>query len=520
MHTKSYMLHIIMAYMLFFVAPMVQAQTSLSAKELEDIIKDGHSYFYFEEYEEALPLYMQALAEQPNNANLHYLAGFCYLHIAGRKHSAIAHLEQAAQNMTRRHRPNSATETKAPIDALFYLGNAYFVNNQLDRALDAYQRFKDSVSTRRRSDWNKDYWEHQTAAVRVAQLAQQSPIDLMMRNIGSTFNDRFDDFGAVLSGDGQTLAYTSKRKFYNAIMVSRRQSDGSWSKPVNITLDLKVNGTCSTLSLSFDGSRLYLHKEENQDGNIFVSTYNGMAWSEMQRLGRNVNTDYYEAHASESPDGKYLVFSSNRSGGYGDLDLYISPRTDDGDWGVPTNMGPIVNTRYNENTPFFSANGNLLFFSSEGHENTGCYDMFVAQNNQYISWGKPNNLGYPLNTPDDDLFLSPIGDGTRALLSRFGDNGRGSQTIYEVTMFTPLLDQQLVMASSPRRPRLDANFAVIDTLPTSNVVFVDSLATVSLFAPDTLYPPKLHYQGKVYEVKYKEGLNDEFLQRFAPRTSL
>ena len=120
MHTKSYMLHIIMAYMLFFVAPMVQAQTSLSAKELEDIIKDGHSYFYFEEYEEALPLYMQALAEQPNNANLHYLAGFCYLHIAGRKYSAIAHLEQATQNMTRRHRPNSATETKAPIDALFY----------------------------------------------------------------------------------------------------------------------------------------------------------------------------------------------------------------------------------------------------------------------------------------------------------------------------------------------------------------------------------------------------------------
>lgn len=508
----------LIAMMIFAPLGMASAQEHLSPKEVETLIKDGHSYFYFEEYEEALPLYLQALSEQPQNANLQYCIGFCYLHIAGRKHNSIAYLEEAVKQMSRRHRPNSPTETQAPFDALFYLGNAYFVNNQLDKATEQYQRFKKTFEGKRRSNWNTDYLEHQTAAIEAARKAQQEPVDFMMRNIGGQINDRFNDFNAVLSGDGQTLAFTSKRKFYNAVMISRRQADSSWSKPVNITLDLKVNGICNTLSLSFDGTRLYLLKEEDQDGNIFMSRYDGQGWSEMQKLGRNINTQYYESHASESPCGKYLVFSSNRDGGYGDLDLYISQRTAEGDWGPALNMGPIVNTPYNENTPFFTTDGALLFFSSEGHTNTGCYDVFVSQNNDYINWSAPTNVGYPLNTPDDDLFLFPIGNGSRALMSRFGPNGSGGQNIYELTLFTPTTPQKLVQSDSPLRPKKGTDFAVVDTAGASQgFMHIDSVATIPIFGIDTLYRPTLYFEGKPYEAKPKAGLNEQFLQRFAIR---
>ncbi|MBQ9469320.1 MAG: PD40 domain-containing protein [Bacteroidales bacterium] len=494
------MLYVLMAYMLAHAMPMAQAQTLASAKEVEATIKDGHSFFYFEDYEEALPLYLSALQAQPNNANLHYRIGFCYLHIAGKKHLSIKHLEAATRSMSRSYKANSTSETNAPIDALFYLGNAYFVNNQLQPALAAYQRFSDTTKNNKGS-YNMQYLEHQINAIKNSKNAQLAPVDFMVQNIGGQFNDRFDNFGAAVSGDGQTLAYTSRRQFYNAVMIARRQADGSWGTPANITIDLEVDGSCHTLSLSFDGSRLYLFKEDNHDGNIFISRYNGTKWSPMKRLNRNINTQYYESHACESPDGKHLVFTSNRSGGQGDLDLYISTMLPTGEWGPAKNLGPTVNTPYNENTPFFTPSGNLLFFSSEGHSSMGGYDVFALTHQRYANWSSPINLGYPVNTPDDDVFFAPMGDGAQGLQARFGSTGYGGQDIYEISLFQPLIQRSMLTPSEA--PQKQHGHLIIKPQPEKGIAMVDSSTIKSAFSIDPQMPPQLHYRGRVYSVQHQ-----------------
>ena len=496
MNIKPYML---VAYMLALAAPTAIAQ--MPAKEVEATIKDGHSFFYFEDYEEALPLYMSALQAQPNNANLHYRVGFCYLNIAGQKHKAIKHLEAATRSMSRTHKPNSTTETNAPIDALFYLGNAYFVGNQLQRAKAAFQRFRDTTSSTKGS-YNMEYLDHQLKAIKNSETAQRAPVDFMLQNIGAQFNDRFDNFGPTMSGDGKTLAYTSRRQFYNAVMVARRQDDGSWGAPINITIDLEVDGSCHTLSLSHDGSRLYLFKEDNHDGNIFISRYYNGKWSPMKRLNRHINTQYFESHACESPDGKHLVFTSNRAGGHGDLDLYISPMLPSGDWGPAQNLGPTVNTPYNENTPFFAPSGDLLFFSSEGHSTMGGYDIFASRHQRYSSWGTPLNLGYPVNTPDDDLFFAPLGNGASGLQARFSNTSYGGQDIYELNLFQPLMQRSMLTADDAPSAQPQHGHMLIAIQPDTDTAMVDPSTVKSAFGIDLQMPPRLHYKGRYYSVKH------------------
>ena len=155
--------------------------------------------------------------------------------------------------------------------------------------------------------------------------------------------------------------------------------EDKWGTPRNMTLDLVVDGNCTTLSLSYSGDELYLFKDVDHVGNIYVSNYKNGKWSPMRKLNANINTQHYETHACVSADGTKLFFSSNRAGGYGDLDIYVSERVPGGDWGPATNLGPNINSRFNENTPFVTTDGNTLYFSSEGHNTMGGYDIFFSQ---------------------------------------------------------------------------------------------------------------------------------------------
>ncbi len=130
---------------------------------------------------------------------------------------------------------------------------------------------------------------------------------------------------------------------------------------------------CTTSALNRDGTELYLYKSDNFDGNIYVSYYVNDSWSKITKLNRNINTKFFESHASVSHDGNTLYFTSNRDGGQGGLDIYVSQKDAAGNWGEAKNMGPTINTAYNEETPFITANDSLLYFSSEGHNSMGGY---------------------------------------------------------------------------------------------------------------------------------------------------
>jgi hypothetical protein len=145
-----------------------------------------------------------------------------------------------------------------------------------------------------------------------------------------------------------------------------------------------------------------------------MSNFENGEWSIPEKLGPNINTDDRETHASLSSDGKYLFFTSDRAGGFGGLDIYVSEKMRNGMWGPARNLGDAVNTKFNEEGPYIHPDGNTLYFSSKGHENMGGYDIFKSQKTEFGTWTKAENIGYPINTIGNDVFFMPTADGQRA----------------------------------------------------------------------------------------------------------
>ncbi|MCK4749351.1 MAG: PD40 domain-containing protein, partial [Bacteroidales bacterium] len=171
-------------------------------------------------------------------------------------------------------------------------------------------------------------------------------------------------------------------------------------------------------------------------GNLYYSNYEEGRWNPAVKLGENISTKYWESHACFSRDGKILYFTSNRKGTLGGLDIYRSERQLDGKWGEPTNLGSTINSRYNEETPFITEDGQTLYFSSYGHFNMGGYDVFFSRKNPDGTWGEPINLGYPINTTDDDLHFQPVNNGYGAYYSIYSNVGRGEHDIYFMDIYS------------------------------------------------------------------------------------
>ena len=407
--------------------------------ELEDMFLNADSWFFYEDYEEALPLFLRVLETDSINYNVMYKVGFCYLHIPGQKAKSIPYFENAINKTTFNYRNNTYTEKLAPVDALFYLGNAYLVNNRINEAIDAYSGFQNAI-TRTQKVANKDiydtdYLDRQFDACRNAIQFKYNPVNFIARNIGNKINTRFNEFNAVVSGDGTTMVFTAALQFYDAIFYSKKDSSGQWSYPINLMGQLGIDDNSSTTGISYDGTELYIYRDDDFDGNIYVSYFKNGFWTKVRKLGENINTKYWESHASLSPDNQKLYFVSNRQGGYGDLDIYISERLTDTTWRKATNLGSVINTPWNENTPFLTPDGKRLFFSSEGHTGMGGYDIFYSELDSNGEWSEPKNIGYPINTTDDDIFFVPFEHGRFAYCSQFSKQGYGGQDIYHFQLF-------------------------------------------------------------------------------------
>jgi len=222
-------------------------------------------------------------------------------------------------------------------------------------------------------------------------------------------------------------------KFYDAIMFTRIVR-GDWLTPVNITPELQTDGDQYVSCLSVSGGLLLLSKDDDFDSDIWISNFDGVRWGPARKLKKGINTKYWDTHGYLSEDGTRMVFASDRPGGFGGLDLYISTIDKSGDWGNPVNMGPEVNTPFNEDKPFLVKNDKLLFFTSQGHNNMGGYDIFRSELQSNGLWSKPANLGYPLNTPDDNVFFCPADNGKSGYVSlKRDDEGSGNDDIYKIT---------------------------------------------------------------------------------------
>jgi hypothetical protein len=383
-----------------------------SSEEMKKIFEQAESYYLYEEYDLANQLYI--LLESPDNMNIKYKIGTCYLNISGEKEKSIPYLEAAVKTANYDSKTESFKETRAPLDAYFFLAKAYMINNELEKALSTFQTFyKLASDTKSKGGMkNLEYIQQQIHACKNAIEFKAKPVVFNKTALGEDFKLGSINDNAAVSYDGNTIVYTERRGLVNAIFYSKKEY-GKWQPPIEITSELNAGEDCSSCSLNNDGTELFLYKTDNYDGALYSSNFVNGAWTPINKLNKNINTKYYESHASISADGKKLYFTSNRPEGYGNLDIYVSEKNVTGDWGPAVNLGAVINTPYNEDTPFITQNDSILYFCSEGHSSMGGFDNFMSRRDG-AGWKEPTNLGYPINSTDDDKFYQPVNNGLNA----------------------------------------------------------------------------------------------------------
>lgn len=374
-------------------------------KEFRRIFSDAQNLYESGFYEESFNRFSNLLALDPDNSNILFHCGALCLYIQGKEADAIPYLEQALNGVSASYKPNSFKETSAPVMTYYMLGRAYHLNKQYKKAIENYRTY-----LVRGEDEDEDqlrYAELQIEACeRAEQLAGQDP-SFRFQNLMDFLQDETHSCSnPVISGDGNLLIYLVDYPSDKKIMMSTRDSRG-WTRPRNINQELGMVGETYPVSLSYDGKELYLAHYFYSHSDIFVSSFKDGKWTEAVPLGPNINGRTSETHASISKDGNTLYFTSDKRGGMGSYDIYVSHRNEKGEWGPAKNLGPVINTPYEEHTPFISSDGRTLFFSSQGHGSIGGLDNFYSEYQPDSGWSEPVNLGTPVNTPGEDVFFNP-----------------------------------------------------------------------------------------------------------------
>lgn len=400
-----------------------------SHNEQKNLFFEANNHLLYQEYEAALQLLDVLLSYQPDNANYMFLAGLSSLKIPGKEKKALDFLREAAKNTSIRYKENSFKETSAPVEALFHLGKAYQYNQKIDSAIQSYMEFQSYLG--KRETETIELVNHQITTCNNAKELTSRPSNLKTEWANDlSDNDKMMDL-PVISGDGKTLVYYSFNDGKPAILISKKVNH-QWTNAEEILKGMTFSETTVPASLSYDGSSLYLIRKDKGNENIYVTHFQDGKWQKMQKLGNTINTKGMETHASVSKNDSILFFTSNRRGGYGGLDIYLSCKQQDGTWGTARNLGRTVNSHRNEETPFMASDNKTLFFSSEGHFNMGGFDVFKSITGDFDTFSKPENLGIPVNTTRNDLAYMPVNNPDKGFYFRDFQNESVQQGIQYV----------------------------------------------------------------------------------------
>ena len=395
-------------------------------------------------YVQALKNFLWAYNIDSVNSNINFKIGFCYLNTVTERRKALSFLEKAVVSTTKKYNDIEPTEKSAPVTAYYYYGQALHLNYKFDEAIANYEKFKSLLYSNQEEmlkDVNRMIEISNNAKALVA-----APIKVNIDNLGDSINSPFPDYSPVLSADEKTLIFTSRRpgstggdktiedEFYEDIYISYYKPDSTWTTPVSISSNINTVTHEATVGLTADAQTLLIYKDIN-GGDIYSSTLDiSDHWTVPQPLGSNVNTSNWETSACLTPDGNTLYFVSNRKGGLGGRDIWKCVKLPNGKWSLAVNLGAPINTPYDEESPFIHPSGNLLFFSSKGHNTIGGFDIFFSNYGEK-GWETPLNIGYPINTPDDDLFYVTSPDGKRGYYSSSSKpEGYGEKDIYKISI--------------------------------------------------------------------------------------
>jgi hypothetical protein len=473
--------HWYIATVLFLVFPLY---SQINFKP-QGNIHDARGYFKFQNFRFSLQEYLELLKKDSNNIEYRYKVGQCYLYTNIDKSKAIKHLEWVVK------------QPKADPEAWYDLGRAYQLAYRFDDAKKAYQKFL-SLTT---SDNNYIPAKKQIEQCEFAKKMIEKPIPVKFDLLPDPINSDGPDYYPYVAPDESFLIFTSKRKgnignfmdfdgyLTPDIYVIRREGT-AWKKVKNVGAPINTYLNEETAGLAPDGKTVFFfYANEQGKADIYISEINltpsNITFKRPESAGPYVNTENYEGGATLTPDGNALIFSSSRPGGMGGMDLYMSFKLPNGSWGKPINLGKDINTPYDEDYPYFAPDGKTFFFCSNGHPGMGGYDIYkCTYDPKTNSFSKPVNVGYPINTPDDEYTISFTQSMRYAYMSCFRPNGMGDLDIYRVTFLqtppTPVLLKGYVVMSDST-PYFQKLHELEEELRTYNKMF-DSIVKS--------YPPK------------------------------
>jgi hypothetical protein len=421
----------------------------------EDQLKmfNAQQAYYAGDFQKAANIYKDLLTEKPNDANLMGRIADCYYNL-GQFTDALANAEKA-----------KSIDEKAYDNTSLVLGKLYHMDGKLDEALAEYNTFKSIVGTTKKAQETEiDLFIGQ---INTAKELMAHPANVKIENMGDVINSEFDDKAPMITADGRTIIFTSRRpgksslldvegdnKYFEDIYISRWDTvKKMWADAELIPGAINTEGHDACVSISPDGKQIFLYKNdangESRGGDIYASRLGSSGkWGAPKSIGKPINTTYWEGGACVSPDGKTLYLISERPGGLGHGDIYVAQRKTRTEWDTPVNIGSPVNTAEDEGGLFLAPDGKTLFFSSKGHNSMGGYDIFktVFENGK---WSTPVNLGYPINTVSNDMCFSLTVDGKMGYFGSNRKGGLGERDVYKVDLSNyPILEKD--MKSKPK----------------------------------------------------------------------
>ena len=415
-------------------------------------------------FERALFYFLQSNDFNPKNTELNLKIGNAYL-FTNKKYLAFDFLKKAIFL--------DEKEQAADPSIHFYYAMALQLEERYNDAINQLKTFNNKLSVKRFSSY-EDFYKKYILECESAKELTKKPKKIWIDNI--TLNSIADDWSPCLSADGELLIFTSNRanehladefgRYDNDIYYSTL--DGRKWNSISAITSLNTKEEDASGGLSYDGQRLLIYKTENDNTDVYESKLEGITWNspirKMGKQGNSVNTSDNETLASYDPQDIKVYFLTD--GGYSkNWDIMFSGvmNRERNIWGKGQSAGYEVNTKYHEGSVYMHPDGKTMYFSSQGHNSMGGYDIFVSLIDDLGHWGPPVNLGYPINTPYDDLFYSSTANGRVAYIASNRKGGKGGMDIYKLTFWgtekSQSLDSEEQLIASIANPIQDKSIA-------------------------------------------------------------
>lgn len=379
----------------------------------------------------ALTLFRAVIKSEANNASARYWTAKCHYELKKYK-LAKKYLIKSIDIDPENHK-----------DIEFFFG---MIEHRLANTTEAIGHFNKFIKTSKNKAQIADARTY-AQQCNFAEYMMKNPVNITVNNIGDNVNSRFDDYTPSITADGKRLVFTSRRsdtkggeidensdyKFFEDIYSSEwNEEKQEWSRAEALEGKVNTESYDAVLSIAPSGDYIFVYKNNiNSQGDIFISHFKpeSQTWIEPEKMPRPINTSFFESSVSVTADGNDIYFISERTGGEGRGDIYVSHKTGGNSWSNPKNLGEIINTKEDEKFVFIHPNGKTLYFASEGHQSMGSYDIFKSElvNDE---WSLPLNLGYPINTVNEESTFSLTSDNKSLLIAAEYEDTHGERDIY------------------------------------------------------------------------------------------